>query len=77
MVDPDDTFKVSKKAHHPHCKLSQKRKTDEEKAAMECEKQLNAPLQEHKKCNNRPTKADFDIYFNPSTYARKKEPPQE
>ena len=44
--------------------------------AIECEKQLNAPLEEHKKCD-KPTKADFDIYFNPSTYARKKKPPQE
>ena len=77
MADPNNTYNVLKKAHHPHCELSQKRKTDEEKAAIEPEKQLNTPLQEHKKSNDKPTKADFDICFNPSTHARKKKPPQE
>ena len=56
LVDPDNTFKVSKKAHHPHCELSQKRKTDEEKAAIERENQLNAPLQEHKNVITGPPK---------------------
>ena len=27
--------------------------------------------------NDKPTKADFDIHFNPSMRARKKKPPQE
>ena len=64
LVDPNNTFEASKKAHHPHCKLSQKCKSDEEKAAIEREKQLNDPLQEHKKLNNEPTKADFDIGYH-------------
>ena len=76
LANPNNTFKVSKKAHHPCCKLSPKCKSDKEKAVIECEKQLNTPLQEHKKSNNKPTKADFDIHFNPSTHARKKKPPQ-
>ena len=43
LVHPNDTFQVSEKAHDLCCKLSQKRKTDEEKAVIEHEMQSNAP----------------------------------
>ena len=38
---------------------------------------MNAPLQDHTKLNVKPTKADIDLCFNPSTHARKKKPSQE
>ena len=77
LVDPNDTFKVSKRHAIRIASFLKKGRSDKEKAAIERKKQLNAPLQEHKKLNDKPTKADFDIHFDPSTHARKKKPPQE